>query len=442
MEPNREHAGISFTTIFFIVVAGVGALLFLVAQTDFGPPAVQALPCSDGTPDSACSTVQPFYCSNGSLAEAPATCGCPGGFRFEQGVCVQNYACSDGTLAPDCSPRQPKQCIEGKLVDNAPFCGCPDDYAQVNESCQRIKRCTDGTPWGECAAQKPEYCENGSIVSRASVCGCPEDFVIRETNNNTCVSRFLTSVHTVSFTAVIRGSARSFDFKVYQGLAGYLAGLDRDFVCDPVCPTDSEMTGMVIDNFLGEPQQSEAIDDLVEHIIEQERERDEQARFAISLVQHIPYDYSRLLEVDADERYPYQVLFDNAGVCGEKSKLLALLLDKLGFGVAILDYPDDMHQTVGIFCPANYSLDNTGYCFVESTTPSIITDDDGNYTGVGQLGVYEVFPVATGFSLESVSEEYDDAIAWRALNEPGGVSDAYTYGQWLDLVDKYDIETG
>ncbi len=76
---------------------------------------------------------------------------------------------------------------------------------------------------------------------------------------------------------------------------------------------------------------------------------DDQAGIAISLVQKIPYDYEKMYRCGwtcqgrtfvsgIPPRYPYQVLYDGRGVCGEKSSLLALLLKEFGFGVVLLEF--------------------------------------------------------------------------------------------------------
>ena len=110
---------------------------------------------------------------------------------------------------------------------------------------------------------------------------------------------------------------------------------------------------------------------------------DDQARIAISLVQQIPYDWQTF---GLENRYPYEVIYDNTGVCEEKSRLLAFLLRDLGFDVVLFSFESENHMAVGIMCPVQYSYKNTGYCFVETTEPTMITYSQGEYVGVSGSG--------------------------------------------------------
>ena len=77
------------------------------------------------------------------------------------------------------------------------------------------------------------------------------------------------------------------------------------------------------------------------------KNRDDQARIAISLVQKIPFGESNKSVLFAEDkearysRYPYEVIYDRMGVCGEKSELLAFLLRELGFGTAMFYYQNE-----------------------------------------------------------------------------------------------------
>ena len=120
-----------------------------------------------------------------------------------------------------------------------------------------------------------------------------------------------------------------------------------------------------------------------------------------------------------------------------------LLLKELGFGVASFEFEHENHRAVGLKCPLEYSYNGTGYCFVESTTPTIITDDKGNYTGVGKLTSCSVIDISTGLSFGSASEEYNDAIELNRLNKlsenSGGKLSEADYNMWCKIVTKYGI---
>ncbi len=76
-------------------------------------------------------------------------------------------------------------------------------------------------------------------------------------------------------------------------------------------------------------------------------------------------------------------------------------------------------MAVGVKCPreyADYLYGNAGYCFIEPTAPTVITDNRSDYLGVGKLqSQLKVIPVSDGLSLNSVWVEYDDVGEWYRL---------------------------
>lgn len=205
-------------------------------------------------------------------------------------------------------------------------------------------------------------------------------------------------------------------------------------------------------------EQASLLGDLVEQIRAAAYSMDNQLRIAVSLVQQIEYDHSKLfsryytckggvLVEGTLPRLPYQVLYDNKGVCSEKSRLLAFLLKELGYGVVLLDYEKESHMAVGVKCPrqyANYIYNGTGYCFIETTRPSIITDKEGEYIGVGKLtSTPKVIFVADGYSFDSVSKEYYDAREFRSLIKKAEQNynrlEYPDYYKWKEITEKYCI---
>jgi len=69
--------------------------------------------------------------------------------------------------------------------------------------------------------------------------------------------------------------------------------------------------------------------------------QDELAELTLAFVQYIPYDNEKASSVKIYPYYPYETLYLNKGVCSDKTFLAYLLLQKLGFGVAILDFSDN-----------------------------------------------------------------------------------------------------
>lgn len=95
-----------------------------------------------------------------------------------------------------------------------------------------------------------------------------------------------------------------------------------------------------------------------------------------TFVETIPYDQGKLDRRTSGQNseaekitYPYEVLYENTGVCQDKSYLAYALLKELGYGVAIFLFPkpEDNHMAVGVKCPFEYSNYESGYCFIEAT---------------------------------------------------------------------------
>jgi hypothetical protein len=189
--------------------------------------------------------------------------------------------------------------------------------------------------------------------------------------------------------------------------------------------------------------QDSFLDPLIEAIRGKTSNPDDQVRIAVSLVQQIPYDQEMVDKGTLEIRYPYQTLLDDKGVCCEKSVLLAYLLHKLGYGVVLFDFDTEKHTAVGIRVAPEYAYKNTGYAFIETTTPLIISDGNGDYPAFGRIrSLPEVLPTGEGNVFSSVSEEWNDSREWDRLNSMGPVLDRADYLRWQSLCRKYGIIPG
>jgi len=93
---------------------------------------------------------------------------------------------------------------------------------------------------------------------------------------------------------------------------------------------------------------------------------DEMVNLTMAFVQTIPYDNSKDLDTGR-ANYPYETLFIKLGVCSDKTFLAVMILRELGFGAAVIDFPDVNHAAVGIQCPDKYAVYGSGYCYAETT---------------------------------------------------------------------------
>ncbi len=248
-------------------------------------------------------------------------------------------------------------------------------------------------------------------------------------------SLYLTGRETIKLKYVLRGNTKYIDFDVYKGLNDYYGEIERSIKYYSVPPTKRDFVIKKIDNEM----QKYFLKELVEKIKLETSNKDDQARIAISLVQQLSYDWESSKTHNLKDRYPYQVLYDQKGVCGEKSQLTAFLLRELGYGTVLFLYESEDHEAVGIKCPSEYSYEGTGYCFVENNAPSIITDSSGDYIGVGKLtSAPEIVLISEGESLESVSEEYGDGKKFQELIS-NGLLDESSYIKFERLVNKYGM---
>jgi hypothetical protein len=94
---------------------------------------------------------------------------------------------------------------------------------------------------------------------------------------------------------------------------------------------------------------------------------DQLVDFLMALVQYIPYDNSKLNSNQLQPNYPYETLYKNSGICSDKTFLAVAILRDLGYGAAILDFPNLNHSAAGVSCPVADSVANSGYCYVETT---------------------------------------------------------------------------
>ncbi len=140
---------------------------------------------------------------------------------------------------------------------------------------------------------------------------------------------------------------------------------------------------------------------------------DELLEFTVSFVQYIPYDKEKLANssgVNDNPYFPYETLYLNKGVCSDKTFLAVALLRKLGYGAAVLDFPEINHTALGVACPMGYSLNGSGYCYAETTNyfpvgviPQTISngqaqtaDEFSNLLNPSVLGKIEIYQKSSG----------------------------------------------
>ena len=315
----------------------------------------------------------------------------------------------------------------------------------VSKNMKVIDTCGDGTFYDTCSLNKPYYCQEGILVEKASVCGCPS---ILNKDGEFCVSQYQNNPKLVNLTYVVDGESDFIEFTLYKGVEDYIASVPRSITYqgdEKASRRDFKVKSM------NEELQREYLIPLAVRIQNlAPNDLDKQARIAISLVQNIPYNSSgeifNFASSNVDySRYPYETLYSMEGVCEEKSALLAFLLREFGYGSVMFYYPEENHEAMGIKCPVKYSLDRTGYCFIETTGPSIITNNEEYYLDWGKLtSAPETILLSEGstFGLKNLYE-YKDArkiIKINDLIEKKGKINYFLHLRLEKLKEKYGLD--
>jgi hypothetical protein len=313
----------------------------------------------------------------------------------------------------------------------------------ISTSIARV--CEDGTFYNGCSELKPYFCLNGALIKNTSLCGCPQT---SKTEGNECISQYQFEPKEIDLNYTLEGKEGSIKFTVYKSLSDYLYKIPRYMQYE-------QNDGSVLLNFklrsLDNEEQKQLLLPLAFEIRKITKVKDDQARIAISIVQNIPFGSSnrtsKFGNLDIDYyRYPYEVLYDMQGVCGEKSELLIFLLRELGYGSSFLYYASENHEAVGIKCPLKSSLYETGYCFVETTGPSIISDYRTEYANIGQLNsLSDVIEIPGNLTFGDKGDFYEfrdfkmlDSI--RESEKAQGVISLFQHVQYQELKQKYGLK--
>ena len=175
---------------------------------------------------------------------------------------------------------------------------------------------------------QPYFCSEQILIEKASICECVN---ITEIDGDSCISPYQTNSKEVSLEYVLRGERSYISLIVYEDMANYLFDLP-DFISYSEEERASRLDFKLRN--IDEENQRILLMPLIIKIQNLADNKIDQARMAISLVQHIPFEGSNELITLGNNsvnysRYPYEVLYDDNGNCEEKSQLLAFLLREL-----------------------------------------------------------------------------------------------------------------
>jgi hypothetical protein len=238
------------------------------------------------------------------------------------------------------------------------------------------------------------------------------------------------SPKTTPYPYVIDGSRKSISFTTYGGLSDYFSEKSHTYRYNP-----NEVIMALLEN----DYQNENLQPLVETIRKSSTNPDNQAKIAISLVQHIPYNWNKYYGTSMDWYYPYETLYNDRGVCADKSLLLAYLLNELGYDTVLFEFSG--HMAVGVKGSPNYGFYNTGYAFIETTRPTITTYIPDTYlSGFKVSSNPNIIHLNGGKKVLDVSNEYRDAVRLKQLEGMGTVLDQTNYAEWLRISNNYNLQ--
>jgi hypothetical protein len=233
---------------------------------------------------------------------------------------------------------------------------------------------------------------------------------------------------TVIYSYYTDASRKSISLTTYGGFADYLSGRRTSF------PSEKEAVLERMDN----PLQKPYLQPLVDTIKNRSPNPDGQAKIAISLVQHMPYNAKRAFQQPVEWYYPYETVYSNKGTVADKSLLLAYLLKELEYDTIVFDYSSSM--AVGVKCSPDYDYFNTGYAFIDVTRPTIITYvPDTEYGGGGISPNPRIIHVNEGKRALDVNLEYRDAIQLKHLERIGGALNQTESLDMLRIARMYDL---
>jgi len=200
----------------------------------------------------------------------------------------------------------------------------------------------------------------------------------------------LVQVSLRDYEYLLGGQKYIYTFRVYGEINDYLNKFPTWYGCTRGCPTQEQYIKLAI----FEPQSQKYLKKIATDFNAFPFKSEDKVRALVSMVQSMDYNTNKS---DILESFPYQVLFDKQGICGEKTMLLLNILSDMGYKTAYLSFPDINHSAVGIGCDGNYDFRDSGYCYIESTKPMIITDTNvGPDLAALNITKLNIYPISIG----------------------------------------------
>jgi hypothetical protein len=170
---------------------------------------------------------------------------------------------------------------------------------------------------------------------------------------------------------------------------------------------------------------------------------DQTLDLAACLLQSIPYDTekaARILSPDYFKlpmeqlipRYPYETLYEEKGICTDKSFLGVAIFRELGYSTSLLTFDSQRHMSVGVEVTPGYGDFGTKYAIMELTGANFLVGDIPEISGTAGLAVggIETIPNVTTDSQISA----DKKTGLTALTKTIPISGGSVYSRIVDRV--------
>lgn len=201
---------------------------------------------------------------------------------------------------------------------------------------------------------------------------------------------------TVQLAIAVNASVYTASKKTYR--SSFLLGDPRDL-------GSRYYLAMILD-----PSQEQIYRDLIGQFRKIRSERnltgDEYLELITAYVQTLPYKDGG----NAPPKYPAELLVENIGDCDDKSILLAGLLSREGYSVALFKFGPESHMAMGIGSDA-FPYRSTGYTYLEAMTPA--------YVGIPSFSLMTRKPLTSEPLVIPVS---NGTILYRSGGETGYIS--------------------
>jgi hypothetical protein len=174
---------------------------------------------------------------------------------------------------------------------------------------------------------------------------------------------------------------------------------------------------------------------------------DQTIELAACFVQNIPYDEDKANVVlgigDIENRdlaqFPYETLYENSGICTDKTYLGSALINELGYGTGILLFPDAQHMALGIAAPGGYGDFETKYVYMEMTNsgfaPGEVPADVNEANGRAAVSITTLSDISIDQNPSDISYSYSESIS-----QPNLVIDVGTGKEYQRIVAIRNLE--